>query len=106
MTIREEVGARIRERREAAGLSQGDLAAVLHRTRQSVSAIERGVQSITTEQLALIARSINTTVDYLLDGDEGNPYDTAIAEIALTCSAERIIEYAMRLMEAARNKTS
>lgn len=59
----------IRERRQARGLSQGDLAAALGVSRQSINSIETG-RYIPSLPLAIgLARFFETTVEELFDAD-------------------------------------
>lgn len=69
MNIASKVGSRIRTLREAAGLTQSELAATAYDTRQSVGNWERGNTLADVQSLQLVAKALNTTVDGLL-GDE------------------------------------
>ena len=69
MNIASKVGSRIRILREAAGLTQSELAATAYVTRQSVGNWERGNTLPDVQSLQLVAKALNTTVDGLL-GDE------------------------------------
>ena len=67
------VGLRIAEARNAAGLTQQQLAEVIGLTRTSVTNMEVGRQSIDAVQLAQIARALRTTLDALLPADDLPP---------------------------------
>ena len=69
MNVASKVGSRIRTLREAAGLTQSELAATAYVTRQSVGNWERGNTLPDVQSLQLVAKALNTTVDGLL-GDE------------------------------------
>ena len=69
MNVASKVGSRIRILREAAGLTQSELAATAYVTRQSVGNWERGNTLPDVQSLQLVAKALNTTVDGLL-GDE------------------------------------
>ncbi len=71
MNIASKVGSRIRILREAAGLTQSELAATAYVTRQSVGNWERGNTLPDVQSLQLVAKALNTTVDGLL-GDEAS----------------------------------
>ncbi len=59
----------IRERRQARGLSQADLAAALGVSRQSINSIETG-RYIPSLPLAIgVARFFETTVEEIFDAD-------------------------------------
>ena len=63
------VGARIREQREKAGLTQMQLAEVVFATRQTVGNWERGATLPDIQSLQLLAGVFGVTVDELLGGD-------------------------------------
>ena len=63
------VGARIREHREKAGLTQVQLAEVVFATRQTVGNWERGATLPDIQSLQLLAGVFGVTVDGLLGGD-------------------------------------
>lgn len=63
------VGARIREHREKAGLTQVQLAEVVFATRQTVGNWERGATLPDIQSLQLLAGVFGVTVDELLGGD-------------------------------------
>lgn len=58
----------LREAREKAGLSQGDLAAKLRREQSYVSKLERGVQGIEVVELLDYCRAVGVTPGELLGG--------------------------------------
>jgi len=63
---------RVRELREAAGMSQGELGATLSVSRQTINSIENG-RYLPSLPLALsIARRFDSTVEeiFILEGDE------------------------------------
>lgn len=65
---REALGARIRERREASGLSVADLAGHAKISNSYLYAIESGRRLPTLEVLAAIASGLKATVVLLLSG--------------------------------------
>lgn len=56
------LGAAIRERRRAIGLSQEDLAELIDCHRNYVGTIERGEQNITIDMLMRFAKALETSV--------------------------------------------
>ena len=69
--------ARIRERREALGLSQAELAEQLgYSNRSTIAKIEKGVNDITHSKIEAFAEALHTTTAYLMgwtdDPLEGN----------------------------------
>lgn len=73
------VGERVRARREAAGLSQGDLARQVFVARQTVSNWETGKTLPDVQSLMLLARLFGTSVDELL-GEEAQRAVRATAD--------------------------
>ena len=69
MDVAIKIGARIRECRERAGLTQVQLAKAAFVTRQSVGNWENGKTMPDVQSLQLVAQALGTTVDGLL-GDE------------------------------------
>ena len=61
-------GAKVRERREAKGLSQEDLADLADLDRTYVSGIERGLRNPTLLMSVKIAKALGTTVEELYKG--------------------------------------
>ena len=68
MTARERLGANVRSRREALGLSQERLAAVagLHRT--YIGGVERGERNVSLDNIVAIAHALECHPSDLLDG--------------------------------------
>ena len=68
---------RIRERREALGLSQLDLSLKLGYTdRSTIAKLEAGVNHVNTKKLPKLARALETTVSYLMcETDDYYDYD-------------------------------
>ena len=64
------VGQRIREHREAAGLLQDDLAKSCYVSRQTISNWERGVSMPDLETAAKLAEFFGVSADYMLDMSE------------------------------------
>ena len=61
----------VRERRTAAGLSQGELATVLSVSRQTINSIEKGRYMPSLPLALALARYFDTTVEEMFD-DESN----------------------------------
>ena len=77
-----EVGARIRLRRKALGITQSDLAEALELTFQQVQKYERGVNRVSATALVKIANRLECPVTYLL-GEDGGGSAEAIPPSAL-----------------------
>lgn len=76
--LAQQVGARIRARREEAGLTQGALAQRLYVARQTVNNWETGKTLPDAPSLVLAARMFDTTVDELLQGAADALTDEAV----------------------------
>jgi transcriptional regulator with XRE-family HTH domain len=63
------VGARLRDARQAIGLTQSDTATALGISRPSIAAIEKGTRKVTGLELRRMARLYRCSVGWLL-GDE------------------------------------
>lgn len=68
----EESGKRIRGLREKKGMTQEQLAEKLGVSYKTVNAIENGARGTTVDTLALIAESLESTIDYIVNGVVGN----------------------------------
>lgn len=62
------VGARVRVRRKALGLSQEALARTLELTFQQVQKYERGTNRISASKLYEIAKTLQVSISYFFDG--------------------------------------
>ena len=77
------VGARVRARRRACGVSQTDLGAALSLTFQQIQKYERGANRISASKLYGVARALGAPIEFFF---EGLP-DTANADGRLSKSA-------------------
>lgn len=78
-SARQVVGERVRERREAAGLTQAELAQRVYVSRQTVNNWETGKTLIDVQSLALVADELETSASELL-GEHGTSAVRAEAE--------------------------
>ena len=78
-SARQVVGERVRERREAAGLTQAELAQRVYVSRQTVNNWETGRTLIDVQSLALVAGELGTSASELL-GEHGTSAVRAEAE--------------------------
>ena len=65
------VGARVRRRRRALGMSQDDLAVAVGLTFQQIQKYERGSNRISASKLFMIAHALQATVPYFFEGLTG-----------------------------------
>jgi transcriptional regulator with XRE-family HTH domain len=70
-----EFGRRIRRRRQILGLTQAQVAALIHMRQAQLSRLEKGreYRKMRVEQLALLTRALETSADYLLQLTETDP---------------------------------
>src|SRR5579871_4752432 len=64
-----EIGNRLRQARELAGLSQGQVARMLNLHRPSVSEMEAGRRRVSADELQELARIYDVGVEWLTSGD-------------------------------------
>ena len=62
------IGERIREKRKAAQMTLDQLAQKINSSKSYIWEIENNKKSISAEKLLDIAKNLDTTTDYLLDG--------------------------------------
>lgn len=68
------INARLREAREAAGLSQGQVAKKLDLHRPTISEIEAGRRKVSGEEIASFAQIYGVSSSWIVDGvDENDP---------------------------------
>jgi transcriptional regulator with XRE-family HTH domain len=95
------LGSKIRQARQDAGLSQGQLASALNTTQSAISLYEGGARSVGIDMLLNVARILNRPLRYFLDEDEGDILyvkDSLIAELISDLEAHpedlpRLMEY-------------
>ena len=81
-------GERIREVRKALGLTLEKFGDKLGVKKNTLSALERGVNGLTDQMAKSICREYNVSYDYLIDG-EGDPFD----DLPQTILDELCIQY-------------
>ena len=80
--INVEVGSRIREAREAAGLTQERFAELIGISPQNVSCVERGLAGVSLTVLRRMCEILRVSSDLLLMGDLGdNDVETLAARL-------------------------
>lgn len=75
------MGNRVRELRIERGLRQGDLAAKLNVSQQTISRIETGENAITSDLLAELSEFFHVSVDYILNLSDSRQTVEHLAEI-------------------------
>jgi transcriptional regulator with XRE-family HTH domain len=67
--VRDAVGLRVRELREARNMTQEDLAGVLGLPHYALSRVESGERGLDAAELALLAGRLGVSADFLLFGE-------------------------------------
>lgn len=84
-----DIGKRIREKREAAGMTQEELSKKLgYRNKSTIAKIENGTNDIVQSKVVDFAKALNTTVAYLMGWEAEEPEEKP----ALTARDERDIK--------------
>jgi transcriptional regulator with XRE-family HTH domain len=78
--LREVIAARIRAAREGAGLSQGQVAKKLKMHRPTISEIEAGRRSVSSEELGIFARLFGVETWWLACSDPEEGHDASMAK--------------------------
>jgi transcriptional regulator with XRE-family HTH domain len=104
---RRAIGARIREARKFAGLSQGQVAKLMNMHRPTISEIEGGNRRVSHDELRQFAKLYDVSMDFLT-GDA--PETLAIDDPKLQLAARELqklkpeqIEQLLRVLAALRN---
>jgi len=85
-----DVATRLREAREASGLSQGQVAKQMDLHRPTISEIEAGRRKVTASELAEFAELYGTTIEWLATGaGSESPEDSRILMAARELSKMR-----------------
>lgn len=103
MMTRERIAARIRERREAAGLSQSELARRIDVDRQQVAAWESARNKPAEDSFLALARALNTSISFLFGETDhpGPPPDWHTGQGPSSEAEARLLEAAQALRQVA-----
>ncbi len=66
MTIKKNVGKRLKESRKQCGMTQREVAALLKMTQQQYSRFENGVFELNYDQIRFLCKLFDISADYLL----------------------------------------
>ncbi|HVB22015.1 MAG TPA: helix-turn-helix transcriptional regulator [Ktedonobacteraceae bacterium] len=101
---------KLRIAREQAGLSQGQVAKMLHLHRPSISEIEAGRRKVSTDELAEFARIYGVSVSWLVNTDTGkenaNQYRIELAARELAKLKQEDLDRVLQLLSAMRTEES
>lgn len=100
-----ELYTRIRERREALGISQGKLAQLLkYRDRSTIAKIEAGKNDLTQSKIKAFADVLNTTPAYLMGWtDNPSPNFLQTAQQELSKQEHNLLNLYRQVNSAGRN---
>lgn len=101
------LGARLREARKLAGLSQGQVAKMLSMHRPTISEIEAGNRRVTAEEISHLAEVYDVTVPWLL-GDTAEQLEVddprlQLAARELSKLKQEDLDRLLRLLASMRN---
>lgn len=78
------IGLYIKERREALGMSQDELAEKMgYKSRSTIAKIEKGVNDVTQTNIVKFAEVLRTTPAYLMGWEKTEKKNNAIADIVI-----------------------
>ena len=93
------IGKRIKNRREALGMSQEELATKLgYKSRSSINKIELEINDVTQSKIAQIAKALRTTPAYIMGWEEeaSQKKNDALADIILKARRDEDLIELMR----------
>ncbi|MCG3123909.1 MAG: hypothetical protein GIKADHBN_02347 [Phycisphaerales bacterium] len=105
-SIRDQIAKRLRAAREQAGLSQGQVAKLMHWHRPTVSQIEAGQRRVSAEELSLLAGHYRVSIAWLTKSTESTSVDPQIELAAKELSklAPDDLQRVIRLLNIVKKK--
>ena len=94
------MGTRIREMRKAAGMSQEQLAEILCTKKATISAYENDHIDIKSSIVLEIAKALNCSGSYLLEGKKAETLDARIMDALLELKNDQMREVALKQIQA------
>jgi len=85
-STREQIALRLREAREAAGLSQGQVAKLLGHHRPTITEIEAGRRKVSGEELTQFASLYSVSIEWLTSSDS----ETDVTEDRILLAAREL----------------
>lgn len=78
------IGNKIKERREALGWSQDELAEMMgYKSRSTIAKIEKGVNDVTQSNIMKFAKVLKTTPAYLMDWEKEQQKNDIITDVII-----------------------
>ncbi len=90
LVSKQEIGARLRTFRQQRGITQVQLAKALGVQQANVSAMERGVRSLTIHQVVKLSKALKVSTDVLLKGDGTAPAKKPPQDLKLLRRMQRL----------------
>ena len=94
------MGTRIREMRKAVGMSQEQLAEILCTKKATISAYENDHIDIKSSIVLEIAKALNCSGSYLLEGKKAEALDARIMDALLELKNDQMREVALKQIQA------
>lgn len=99
------VAERLREAREASGLSQGQVAKKLDLHRPTISEIEAGRRKVSAEELTDFSKLYGVSIEWIVSGNEGDDSSDAkllIAARELSKMSDSDLDRLMKMLRMLR----
>ena len=94
------IGERLRQSREAAGLSQGQVAKLLKMHRPTVSDIENETRKVTAGELREFARLYKVSLEWLVDETAKEGQKLKLAARKLSALKDKDLDAVLRIIES------
>lgn len=95
------IGQRIKKAREAAGITQDELAKCIGCSTKHIGALERGIKTPSLDMFVIIANTLGSSADLLLQDVLEKPVDTLAGEFAAAV-APLSAQMQIRVLQALR----
>ncbi|MGH9433398.1 MAG: helix-turn-helix domain-containing protein [Terriglobia bacterium] len=94
------IGERLRQAREAAGLSQGQASKMLHMHRPTVTEIENETRRVTAGELKEFARLYKVSVEWLVDEPVEQGQKLKLAARKLSALKDKDLDAVLRIIDS------
>lgn len=97
-----DLATRLRQAREAAGLTQSQAAKILEMHRPSLSNIEGGTRNVSASELKLFAHVYKVSTEWLLGEEAGRDEQIKLAARKLSSLKDKDLDTVMRIIDSFR----
>jgi len=94
------IGERLRQSREAAGLSQGQVAKLLNLHRPTISDIENEARKVTAGELREFAKLYKVSLEWLVDEAVDQSHKLKMAARKLSALKDKDLDAVLRIIES------